>query len=250
MKPGLQFRLNQQLALTPQLQQAIRLLQLSQLELAAELRQLAESNPLLEFAEDADAEQDETEGEDEFDVPMSASSDASSSSENDEAPEWTEADISTDKPIDFSSSNGSSNSSSNNRDDDGMEPQNAAAESLQEHLMWQLNLTPMDPRAKAIATVLIDALNTDGYLGEGLEAVLAALPPHLKATLDEVEIVRRQLQHFDPAGVASVDLQDCLRAQLEQFDPSTPQRDLALRIVQNELELLARNDMPSGPPRF
>ncbi len=250
MKPGLQFRLNQQLALTPQLQQAIRLLQLSQLELAAELRQLAESNPLLEFAEDADAEQDETEGDDEFenefDVPVSTSStssDASSSSENDEAPEWTEADINSDRPIDFSSSNGSSSSSQNNRDDEGMEPQNAAAESLQEHLMWQLNLTPMDPRAKAIATVLIDALNTDGYLGEGLDAVLAALPPHLKATLDEVESVRRQLQHFDPAGVASIDLQDCLRAQLEQFDPSTPQRDLALRIVENELELLARNDM-------
>ena len=250
MKPGLQFRLNQQLALTPQLQQAIRLLQLSQLELAAELRQLAESNPLLEFAEDADAEQDETEGDDEFenefDVPVSTSStssDTSSSSENDEAPEWTEADISSDQPIDFSSSNGSGNGSQSNRDDEGMEPQNAAAESLQEHLMWQLNLTPMDPRAKAIATVLIDALNTDGYLGESLDAILTALPPHLKATLDEVEIVRGQLQHFDPAGVGSIDLQDCLRAQLEQFDPSTPQRDLALRIVQTELELLARNDM-------
>jgi RNA polymerase sigma-54 factor len=250
MKPGLQFRLNQQLALTPQLQQAIRLLQLSQLELAAELRQLAESNPLLEFAEDADAEQDETEGEDEFenefDIPTStsaSSSDTSSSNENDEAPEWTEADISSDQPIDFSSSNGSGNGSQSNRDDEGMEPQNAAAESLQEHLMWQLNLTPMDPRAKAIATVLIDALNTDGYLGESLDAILTALPPHLKATLDEVEIVRRQLQHFDPAGVGSIDLQDCLRAQLEQFDPSTPQRDLALRIVQTELELLARNDM-------
>jgi RNA polymerase sigma-54 factor len=105
MKPGLQFRLNQQLALTPQLQQAIRLLQLSQLELAAELRQLAESNPLLEFAEDADAEQEETEGEDEFenefDIPTStsaSSSDTSSSNENDEAPEWTEADISSDQP--------------------------------------------------------------------------------------------------------------------------------------------------------
>jgi RNA polymerase sigma-54 factor len=250
MKPGLQFRLNQQLALTPQLQQAIRLLQLSQLELAAELRQLAESNPLLEFAEDADAEQEETEGEDEFenefDIPTStsaSSSDTSSSNENDEAPEWTEADISSDQPIDFSSSNGSGNGSQSNRDDEGMEPQNAAAESLQEHLMWQLNLTPMDPRAKAIATVLIDALNTDGYLGESLDAILTALPPHLKATLDEVEIVRRQLQHFDPAGVGSIDLQDCLRAQLEQFDPSTPQRDLALRIVQTELELLARNDM-------
>ncbi|HTC25615.1 MAG TPA: RNA polymerase factor sigma-54, partial [Dyella sp.] len=206
MKPGLQFRLNQQLALTPQLQQAIRLLQLSQLELAAELRQLAESNPLLEFEEDADAEQEELDGEsdidNEFDIPASSAKETSATSENDEAPEWTEADIGSDEPIDFSSSNGSgSGSQSNNRDDDGMEPQNAAPETLQEHLMWQLNLTPMDGRAKAIATVLIDALNTDGYLGEGLDAVLAALPPHLKATLDEVEAVRRQLQRFDPAGV-------------------------------------------------
>jgi RNA polymerase sigma-54 factor len=249
MKPGLQFRLNQQLALTPQLQQAIRLLQLSQLELAAELRQLAESNPLLEFAEDADGEQEETEAdgefESDFETPVSVkSSEASGSDNNDEAPDWTEPDISTDEPIDFSSSNGSGNgNSSNNRDDEGLEPQNAAPESLQEHLLWQLNLTPMDGRAKAIATVLIDALNTDGYLSEGLDAVLAALPPHLKATLEEVESVRRQLQRFDPAGVGSIDLQDCLRAQLEQFDPNTPHRDLALRIVEQELELLARNDM-------
>jgi RNA polymerase sigma-54 factor len=246
MKPGLQFRLNQQLALTPQLQQAIRLLQLSQLELAAELRQLAESNPLLEFDEDASAEQEEAEAdgdyEIEFDSLISNGSTASGSDTNDEAPEWTEPEISSDEPIDFSASNGSGNGSGN-RDDEGMEPQSAAPESLQEHLLWQLNLTPMDPRAKAIATVLIDALNTDGYLAEGIDAVLAALPPHLKATAEEVEAVRRQLQHFDPAGVASLDLPDCLRAQLEQFDPSVPFRDLALRIVEQELELLARNDM-------
>jgi RNA polymerase sigma-54 factor len=248
MKPGLQFRLNQQLALTPQLQQAIRLLQLSQLELAAELRQLAESNPLLEFAEDATEEQGETEADGEYDnefeslVTMNGDAASGGSDANDEAPEWTEPEIRSDEPIDFSSSNGSGNGSGN-RDEEGMEPQNAAAESLQEHLLWQLNLTPMDPRAKAIATVLIDALNTDGYLGEGIDAVLAALPPHLKATAEEVETVRRQLQHFDPAGVASIDLPDCLRAQLEQFDPSTPFRDLALRIVEHELELLARNDM-------
>ncbi|MFC3652000.1 RNA polymerase factor sigma-54 [Dyella humi] len=251
MKPGLQFRLNQQLALTPQLQQAIRLLQLSQLELAAELRQLAESNPLLEFAEDAtQEEQDETEADGEFDhefEPLNgvSSSSASGSDANDEAPEWTEPEMSSDEPIDFSTVNGNGNgsSSSSNRDEEGMEPQGAAPESLQEHLLWQLNLTPMDPRAKLIATVLIDALNTDGYLVEGIDAVLAALPPHLKATHEEVETVRRQLQHFDPAGVASIDLPDCLRAQLEQFDPSTPYRDLALRIVEQELELLARNDM-------
>jgi RNA polymerase sigma-54 factor len=249
MKPGLQFRLNQQLALTPQLQQAIRLLQLSQLELAAELRQLAESNPLLEFEEDADAEQEEIDGDSDgefdsdFDASPSSAKETSASSENDDAPEWTDADIGSDDPIDFSSTNGSSNSSQNNRDDDGLEPQNAATETLQEHLMWQLNLSPLDGRAKAIATVLIDALNTDGYLSEGLDAVLAALPPHLKATLEEVETVRRQLQRFDPAGVGSIDLPDCLRAQLEQFDPSTPHRDLALKIVAQELELLARNDM-------
>lgn len=250
MKPGLQFRLSQQLALTPQLQQAIRLLQLSQLELAAELRQLAESNPLLEFAEDATQEQDETEADGEFDNEFESlngvsSSSASGSDANDEAPEWTEPEISSDEPIDFSTVNGSGNgsSSSSNRDEEGMEPQGAAPESLQEHLLWQLNLTPMDPRAKLIATVLIDALNTDGYLAEGIDAVLAALPPHLKATHEEVETVRRQLQHFDPAGVGSIDLPDCLRAQLEQFDPSTPYRDLALRIVEQELELLARNDM-------
>lgn len=251
MKPGLQFRLSQQLALTPQLQQAIRLLQLSQLELAAELRQLAESNPLLEFAEDASQEeQDEAEADGEFENEFESlngtgSSSASGSDANDEAPEWTEPEISSDEPIDFSTvnGNGSGNSSSNNRDDEGMEPQSAATESLQEHLLWQLNLTPMEPRAKMIATVLIDALNTDGYLAEGIDAVLAALPPHLKATHEEVEAVRRQLQHFDPAGVASIDLPDCLRAQLEQFDPGTPHRDLALRIVEHELELLARNDM-------
>ncbi|HET7329979.1 RNA polymerase factor sigma-54 [Dyella sp.] len=248
MKPGLQFRLNQQLALTPQLQQAIRLLQLSQLELAAELRQLAESNPLLEFAEDASLEQEEAETDGEYDSEFESLNSLSSSSTsandaNDEAPEWTEPEISSDEPIDFSASNGSGNGSSSNRDEDGMEPQNAAPESLQEHLLWQLNLTPMEPRAKAIATVLIDALNTDGYLGEGIDALLAALPPHLKATAEEVEAVRRQLQRFDPAGVASIDLPDCLRAQLEQFDPGTPHRELALQIVQQELELLARNDM-------
>lgn len=242
MKPGLQFRLNQQLALTPQLQQAIRLLQLSQLELAAELRQLAESNPLLEFAEDATEEQSETENDNEFDAIPASSASVSGSDSNDEAPEWTEAEINSDEPIDFSSSHASSNSASS-RDDEGLEPQGAVPESLQEHLLWQLNLAPMDTRAKAIATVLIDALNTDGYLAEGVDAVLAALPSPLKATAEEVEAVRRQLQRFDPAGVASTDLPDCLRAQLEQFDPGTPHRDLALRIVDSELELLARNDM-------
>jgi RNA polymerase sigma-54 factor len=249
MKPGLQFRLNQQLTLTPQLQQAIRLLQLSQLELEAELRQIAESNPLLEFADDNpdNLEGDERESEQPLDtIPVSSSSSSSSSSDtvdDAEAPEWgdVERDGGSDDPVDFSLSGASSRNS--NPDEDGFEPQSAAQETLQEHLLWQLNLTHMSVRDRTIATVLIDALNADGYLTESMESLVAALPADIKANAAEVEQVRRMLQRFDPTGIASVDLRDCLRVQLEQFDAETPQRELALRIVDAELELLARNDI-------
>ncbi|MGO4503291.1 MULTISPECIES: RNA polymerase factor sigma-54 [unclassified Dyella] len=248
MKPGLQFRLNQQLTLTPQLQQAIRLLQLSQLELEAELRQIAESNPLLEFADDNpdNLEGDERESEPPMDaIPVSSSSSSSSSDTVDdaEAPEWgdVERDGGSDDPVDFSLSGASSRN--NNADEDGFEPQSAAQETLQEHLLWQLNLTHMSARDRTIATVLIDALNPDGYLTESMESLIAALATDVRATEAEVEYVRHMLQRFDPTGVASIDLRDCLRVQLEQFDADTPQRELALRIVDAELELLARNDI-------
>lgn len=245
MKPALQFRLHQQLTLTPQLQQAIRLLQLSQLELEAELRQIAESNPLLEFAEDSEdaavAEDDEAAP----DYAASASSTASSSSESegDEAADWADGGGVAESPIDFSSSSLGNSNSAGSRGDEEFEPQNAAPETLQQHLLWQLNLASFNSRQHLIATVLIDSLNADGYLTEGLEAVLAALPADLRASIEEIDAVRRQLQGFDPAGVGSLDLRYCLRVQLQQFDPATPQRELALRMVDGELELLARNDI-------
>jgi RNA polymerase sigma-54 factor len=238
MKPALQFRLHQQLTLTPQLQQAIRLLQLSQLELEAELRQIAEGNPLLEFAEeteDGDTEASEP-AEPEYQVP-----DKSASSDGDgETVDWSDGGGAAESPIDFS---GSSAGSSGSRGDDDFEPQSAAPESLQQHLLWQLNMASLDPREYLIATVLIDALDPAGYLGESLDAVLSALPTNLNATIGEVDAVRRQLQGFDPVGVGSLDLRDCLRVQLEQFGADIPHRALALRIVDTELELLARNDI-------
>lgn len=239
MKPGLQFRLNQQLTLTPQLQQAIRLLQLSQLELEAELRQIAEGNPLLEFEEEAAP----AEGEESEDEAFAANSvEAPSVDHNaDDVADWSATDTPAETPIDFSL--GGSASAAGTRGEEDFEPQNTAPETLQEHLLWQLNLTPLTPRQRMIATVIIDALNPDGYLADGLEVVLAALPADLEASEEEVEAVRRQLQRFDPTGVASLDLRDCLRVQLEQFDPGTPQRELAIAIVAGELELLARNDV-------
>ncbi|MGN2242471.1 RNA polymerase factor sigma-54 [Frateuria sp. GZRR33] len=236
MKPGLQFRLNQQLTLTPQLQQAIRLLQLSQLELEAELRQIAEGNPLLEFEEES-AEPGETEEEGFSAAPAEA---PTVDHNVDDGADWGETDGPAEAPIDFSLG---SSAPSGSRGEEDFEPQNAAPETLQEHLLWQLNLSPFNTRQRLIATVIIDALNADGYLAEGIEGVLAALPADLDAGADEVEAVRRQLQRFDPTGIASLDLRDCLRVQLEQFDADTPQRGLALQIVAGELELLARNDV-------
>ncbi|KZC42373.1 MULTISPECIES: RNA polymerase factor sigma-54 [Rhodanobacter] len=241
MKPALQFRLHQQLTLTPQLQQAIRLLQLSQLELEAELRQIAESNPLLEFAEEVEDEEATEDAVVESDYP-SVEAVAATAGDDGETSDWSDGGVA-ETPIDFSSNSVGSNSGSGTRGDEDFEPQNAAPETLQQHLLWQLNLASFTPRQHLIATVLIDALNPAGYLAEGLEAILAALPAAFDASIAEIEEVRRCLQGFDPAGVASLDLRDCLRVQLEQFDPDTPQRDLALRIVDTELELLARNDI-------
>ena len=180
MKPGLQFRLNQQLTLTPQLQQAIRLLQLSQLELEAELRQIAESNPLLEFSED-NPESPDGDDHEVIELPPSSDSTTSSDSVDDgEAPEWSDGDGAGEDPIDFSGG-GASSRSGNGVDDEGFEPQSAAPETLQEHLLWQLNLTHMSARDRTIAAVLIDALNPDGYLIEGMESLIGALPPDLRA---------------------------------------------------------------------
>ncbi|SEM86028.1 RNA polymerase, sigma 54 subunit, RpoN/SigL [Luteibacter sp. UNCMF331Sha3.1] len=251
MKPGLQFRLNQQLTLTPQLQQAIRLLQLSQLELEAELRQIAESNPLLEFAEDAESEDDGADDEAGFDTsdyapPPRDEAPAKSSKDDDEfiatpseelAPDWDD-----DRFHGEAGDYAGAPSRAGGADDDGFEPQNAAPESLQQHLEWQLNLSQFSPRDHAIATAIIHALDEDGYLRDGVEAVQAALPPELNADLDDIEAVRQRVQRFDPTGIASLDLRDCLFCQLAQFALSTPHRELAIRIVNEELELLARND--------
>ncbi|MEY2168124.1 MULTISPECIES: RNA polymerase factor sigma-54 [unclassified Rhodanobacter] len=244
MKPALQFRLHQQLTLTPQLQLAIRLLQLSQLELEAELRQLAESNPLLEFADESEDEVAADEAAPEADyvqAPGPAEAAADRDVDGGDTADWADdGGGSVETPIDFSNGSGGSGAT---RGDEDFEPQNVTPESLQQHLLWQLNLAGFNPRQTAIATVLIDALNADGYLADGIEAVRAALPANLAADLDEIEAVRRRLQGFDPLGVASLDLRDCLRSQLEQFDAATPQRELALAIVDGELELLARNDI-------
>jgi RNA polymerase sigma-54 factor len=227
MKPSLQLRVHQQLSLTPQLQQAIRLLQLSQLELVTELRQLTEANPLLEFAEDG-----EDLGEDLEDAaPEAGSAEAQ--------PDFAAAPAFEGGSLDFSQPRARTEVA----DADDFEPQDAAPESLRDHLSWQINLSPLTPRQQAIAQVLVDALDDNGYLRDSLAALVASLAPDIEASVEEVDAVRRQLQRLDPTGVASLDLRDCLGAQLDQLAADTPQLELARRIVDSELELLAHQDL-------
>ena len=233
MKPALQLRIQSQLALTPQLQQAIKLLQLSSMELELELNLALESNPLL------DLDEGEVEGEETHEelapneIPISPAIE-SSGDPVDATPDFD------DMPLDLGQDRNDFRPA--HSDEEGLESQDAEAEDLRDHLLWQLNLTPLSPRDRAIATTIIEAINDDGYLGESNEVLAGSLRDLFSVTPDEVEAVRHRVQCFDPIGVASRTLGECLGVQLDALDAATPGLELARRIVDEHLELLARND--------
>lgn len=238
MKPTLQLRLGQNLTLTPQLRQAIRLLQLSSIELEAEINAALESNPLLERPEDRDF--DEPPSADNVDGEQAPNADGEASSETETETQYE--DLAPDWEI------GGSGSGGGERDDEdgGPELTAAASEDLHDHLLWQLHLTPMSARDHAIAVALIEAIEDDGYLRVSWEAIAETLQPDIQASAEEIEAVRHRVQHFDPIGVASHSLSECLCVQLRVLDPATPGRDLALKIAAEALESLAK----LGPERL
>ena len=227
MKPALQFRLSQSLALTPQLQQAIRLLQLSRLELELELNTALESNPLLDMT-DGDEAEGEEEGDSTEDIEAAASEAQADAAETDEQP--------LDLAFDRTEYRGTA------LDEDGMEPQDAEVEDLRDHLLWQLNLTPMSARDRAIGATIIEAIDDDGYLGETDEVIRDTLVSLYKVSLEEIESVRRRILHFDPIGIGSRSLRECLAVQLDAFDAQTPGLELARALVADHLEALAKHD--------
>ena len=227
MKQGLQFRLNQQLALTPQLQQAIRLLQLSNLELGMELQQIVEANPLL-MLDDFDDDPGVT-----SDAPESIAMDSQDSGADGED---FAADLG-DAPLEF---DGTIPRGSITDSDPGEDA--CADETLAEHLLWQINLSDLDLRQQAIAAALIDAIDDDGYLREDDAGILAALPADLGDCSCAIEAVRQRVMRMDPAGIAARDLAECLSVQLE-LHPESPERELAQHIITSEMELLARGDL-------
>jgi RNA polymerase sigma-54 factor len=245
MKQGLHLQLGQQLKMTPQLQQAIRLLQLSALDLRQEIQDTVESNPLLEMEDEADsfAADGEVETPSQQGDRAELDLDATDNFADD-------LQVDTDWDDIYPGSSGSgSGSSGTDEDGDSWEARNASPESFQQHLLWQLNLTPMSEADRAIAEAIIDALDERGYLIETLEDIRAAVQPlglkpddPLFPEDDEIVAVLHRLQHFDPPGVAARDLSECLSIQLNMLDEETPWRRQALQLVNQHLGLLESRD--------
>lgn len=229
MKASLQLRLGQQLTMTPQLQQAIRLLQLSAVELQQEIRSALDSNVMLEVPDSEAGETDWT----------ADSRPATTGADADEAPEADGEALGGDA-VETDWDTGTATGPA--WEGGGEPPEHAApdeAHNLRDYLLWQLGLIRLSDTDRNIAITLIDALDDDGYLHEPLSALCAELecePPELEAVL-------HRLQCFDPVGVAARSLGECLTAQLRTLDPATPGLAAARRLVAEHLDLLATHKL-------
>lgn len=270
MKQSLQLKLGQQLTMTPQLQQAIRLLQLSTLDLQHEIQEALDSNPMLETSEDdfdgnTDANEKSENGNDTNSEPVGAEKNQTTvddkpvkertdesleTSDNNGELEWND-DIPKDLAVDtnwddiYQTSGPATGLARNDEDDPDYESRRGSSESLQDYLSWQLNLTPMSDGDKEIAEAIIDAVEPSGMLCQSVEDIHSGLVAHNEdLEVDEVLAVLHRVQQFDPPGVASQSVRECLLIQLRQFeaDQSTPELELAKAIVDQFLDVLAGRD--------
>ncbi|HEX5804514.1 MAG TPA: RNA polymerase factor sigma-54 [Azospira sp.] len=239
MRPALQLKLSQHLALTPQLQQSIRLLQLSTLELNQELEKFLLENPLLEREdEDNFVPAPKLNGSEEREQRDEPTGESESAGGEEDRPHTDDDGW----PGDGSPGSASSGSGSGSNDEDSdYQDIQAATTSLSDHLIWQLGLTPLPDRDRMLVRVLIEALDEDGYLTQTLEELAEIMPPELDIEPEELQIALMHLQHFDPTGVGARNAQECLSLQLETLAPDAI-RDLALVVVRQCLELLAARD--------
>ncbi|MFN4063461.1 RNA polymerase factor sigma-54 [Azoarcus communis] len=244
MKPTLQLKLSQHLTLTPQLQQSIKLLQLSTLELNQEIERFLLENPMLE-REDGDGG--------DFSGPATTSTtpssnesptDSSNESQNNDSDNRNDRDNdsgSIDEGMDWSGTGSGASSKSDDDEDTDFQEFQAAGTSLRDHLDLQVALSPLSDRDRLLVRFIIEALDDDGYLYQELEELLELLPPELDIDLDDLAIALRHVQQLEPAGVGARTPQECLGLQLRAMSPS-PERDLALIIVEQHLELLAERN--------
>lgn len=251
MKISLQLKLGQQLTMTPQLQQAIRLLQLSTLDLQNEIHEALESNPMLELDESQESGDSTNESYEERELAFDkatakasddAAEDSSDSKWEDSIPEQLSVDTHWDDIYQSTYTTGGPATDSDG--DNDFESRDSASETLQDHLNWQLNLTNMSDTDRLIGMAIIDAIDANGQLSVGIESIMEGLQEELDIEEDEVVAVLHRIQQFDPVGVAYRDLSECLSIQLQQIPPAarTDSIEHALLLVKSHLDLLGSRD--------
>lgn len=259
MRPSLQLRIGQQLTMTPQLQQAIKLLQLSTLELQQEIQEVLESNPLLEINESASgesSEQTDNNNNDKLEEAFSASASEQNSHDSNEDATANIDDISTSEALakndipeelnidttwEESYSAGVSNTGAISSPSEDYTYQGETSDSIQDHLYWQMQLTPFSDTDRTIATAIIEAVDDAGYLTVSCEDILESVGIE-GLELDEVEAVLKRIHVFDPIGVAARSIADCLIIQLNQFDENTPYLKESKLIIKEHIDLLGNRD--------
>ena len=239
LKPSLQLKLGQQLTMTPQLQQAIRLLQLPALELQAHIRELLETNVMLEPTDEGESEAPEAPEPGDLaqaSEPLEEGTQAAA-----EGPRETVEVL--DEDWGGASAGSGESAWSGDEEDRQQDFADAAGQSLQEYLLWQLELDKLGPRELAIARAIVDAINDDGYLTESLDEIAETLKPEVHASSEEIESVLAGVQELDPPGVAARSIGECIELQLRQLDPATPGMTTAVEIARHHLEQLAGRDL-------
>ena len=245
MKQALQLRLGQHLTMTPQLQQAIKLLQLSTLELQQEIQEVLDSNLMLEVAEEGEDFQHQPNSDA---LPEQHTESASTTEQN--SGDLEIDSIPTDLPVDsawddiYDNIQMSPSSGSYSDDDRDYDITDSRGESLHDHLQWQMQMTPFSETDILIAEAIIDAINDDGFLSLSVEEILEELPKDMEIELDEITAVLHRIQFFDPPGVGARDLRESLLLQLKQLAVDSPLKDAALDLIQNHFDLLANRDFP------
>jgi len=260
MRPTLQLRIGQQLTMTPQLQQAIKLLQLSTLELQQEIQEVLESNPLLEVDEQQASDSNSDNNSDKLEEAYSATSteqsteqstidgseDATASIDEISTTEVMEKndipeELNIDTTWEESYSAGTSNTGAISSPSEDFTYQGETTDSIQDHLLWQMELTPFSETDRTIAIAIIEAVDEAGYLTVSSEDILESVGIE-GLELDEVEAVLKRINVFDPIGVAAQSIADCLIIQLNQFESDTPYLKESKLIISEHIDLLGNRD--------
>ncbi len=257
MKQSLQLKMGQHLTMTPQLQQAIRLLQLSTLDLQQEIQEALDSNPMLDVDENHSGDESSASNNEapantqteSVNKDTSDSSNAEPTTGSQDDTEWSNDTIPNELPVDtswddvYQPSTPGTASSNYEGDDNDYDNRHSTTESLYQHLLWQLNLTPMSERDEIIALAIIDAVAPSGLLSASIEDIFQGLEKNWDdLEIDEVQAVQHRIQQFDPCGACSETLGDCLLVQLMQFEAKTPFLAEAKLIVEQYLPLLGSRD--------